>query len=188
MGPMYEYCAAFRHDGAWPNWVDVARSGFRGLWSRFGAPRILLVFDYMGDKQDERPYSDQALVAAMPPGATEFVNMYSRVVPAGRVLVSFGWEGPYIAASASVYESEVEGPLRRELFDEFTVSLRRFGPLVMIAGDEALRVDEALIDRIMAGASAPIRERSVEYAISFASMQGDRPGYPRTLVRDGRSA
>ena len=57
-------------------------------------PRILSVQDPVRHTVEDEPYSDGALVAAMPPGATEFVVLYSRLEAADRVGLSFNVEGP----------------------------------------------------------------------------------------------
>lgn len=104
MGPVHEYCAAFRDNGVWPNWPDVAHRGFDGMWSRFGAPRILSVQDYLRHTVEDEVYSAGALAAAMPPGPTEFVVLYGRLEAADWVGLSFN--GPLEMELLTVFKRQ----------------------------------------------------------------------------------
>ena len=169
MGAKYNYLAAFRHDPARVDWAELLLDGFDAMWSRFGPPRQLSVQNYVRYTVDDEPYSSRRLAEALPPGENELVMIYERKKRDGRgAALSFNLQSPYLLACASVDAYVFAERGKRKLFDEFTNSLRRFRPLVLVAGEE-LDESAALVDRVLHGESPPIPQFGAELATVYES-------------------
>ena len=166
MGAKYDYAAAFAHSEGSPNWVDVAMVGFDGMWRRFGRPKTLSVQDYIHNTVNDEPYSDEGLSSVVPPASSEMVAIYAAPAEGGQL--GFHVAGAYILVCASVEAAPTDGPLRLQLFEEFTASLRQFEPVVLVAGEE-LEEREELVDRILHGESMPIPDFCAEVSVTFAT-------------------
>ena len=174
MGAKYDYLAAFRHDPARVDWAELLLDGFDAMWSRFGPPRQLSVQNYVSlPPSTMSRIRERRLAEALPPGENELVVIYDRKKRDGRgALLSFNLQGPYLLACASVDAYVFAERGKHKLFDEFTKSLQRFRPLVLVAGEE-LAESAALVDRVLRGELAPIPQFGAELATVYESTASD---------------